>query len=517
MRNIIILLSVLAIAAPHDGFGQKKMGRYHKNLLYEADLYFMQGDYYYASELYGELHKVDTTNADVVAKLGICFYELPTFKDKAIPYLELGVKLGAPEAHFYLAKARIEGYRFYDALELISAYEEKSERQHSVTEIGHLKASAQRASEMVRAPVSVTVKNLGAHVNSEVHDYAPIWDPSGDRIYFTSRRKRDDRSVKDFTEQFDENIYEVDLTAQLAGAVVAAEPLNSRTNDAAVACSPDGMELIVYRTSKDGYSGDLYISEKTPNGWGELIKLSDKINSKYQEASASFGGPEANVLYFSSDRPEGYGGKDIYKVQRLPDGSWSQPQNLGETINTPYDEDAPFLAADGSLYFASKGHENMGGYDIFCALPTKEGWANPASLGYPINTPGDDIFFTIDSSGKMAYFSSERAGGYGLQDIYQVIFDESNTIIFKGQITTLVDEIPKNASVTLLDKEMGGVEGFFQPDPKRGNFVLALNTNKKYTVLVEAEGYETLERSLFFGTENSDSPKEVSEEFMLSK
>ena len=495
---------------------QDKLNRYQKNLMYEAEIYFVQGDYYYASELYNELHETAPNHVEIIAQLGICYYHLPTLKDKSLKFLEHASDKGNAEAMYYLAKTRIGEYRFFDALALIAAYEQKASRMHSLTEIERLKASAQRAIKMVQTPLSVTIKNLGEEVNTTLHDYAPVWDNQGEMLYFTSRRRFDTNSEKDYSEQYDENIYQINLKSDKLVARAAPEPLNTRTNDAAVASSFDGNSLIIYRTSKDGFSGDLHISHKDGYAWTEPVKLDAEINSKHQEASACFGNKEGTVIYFSSDRPGGYGGKDLYKAIQLPDGSWSKAQNLGDEINTPYDEDGPFLANDGSLYFASQGHDNMGGYDIFCAAPSDIGFYKPKNLGYPINTPGDDVFFTIDPTGRIAYFSSERAGGYGLQDIYQIVFDDANTIIYKGEITSIDDGIPQNAMVTLLNDENGSVEGLYQTSSEQNTFVLALNSNKKYTVLIEADGYETLEKSMFFGAELNGAT-EINEEIILSK
>lgn len=518
MRNFnLILLSVaIVFCGASDALAQKKMGRYHKNLLYEADIYYTQGDYYYASELYTELSKVDPESPLVLGRLGICYFHLPPYKDESKRFLELAVKYDDTEAKYYLAKDRIAEYKFFDALNLISDYENDADRMKSTSEIEHLKNAAERAIEMVQDPLSVTVKNLGKTVNSQYHDYAPVWDFSKNTLYFTSRRRLNASSEKDISEQFDENIFILDLASAAKMVKAAPAPLNTERNDAAVAATPNGEELIIYRTSKDGYSGDLYVSKINLYEWSEPVKLDQAINSKYQEASASYDGANDQILYFSSDRDGGFGGKDIYVTKKLENGKWGKPENLGEEINTPYNEDAPFVDANGDLYFASQGHSTMGGYDIFLSRNAAGGHAEPKNLGYPINTPGDDIFFTINESGTKAYFSSERVGGYGLQDLYEIDFDEKSTIILKGQLSAEKEQVPTNALITLLNEESGNVEGLFQTHGGSGEFVLALNTNKKYTMLVEASGYNSVEKSIFYGGE-LEGLKEVEEVVTLSK
>jgi len=518
MRKLYLILSLIVfiLSAGGEAVAQKKMGRYHKNLLYEADIYYTQGDYYYASELYTEISKIAPENPEVLGRLGICYFHLPPYKDESKRYLELAVKHDDTEAKFYLAKDRIAEYKFYDALNLILDYENDADRMKSVAEIEHLKGSAQRAIEMVKEPLSVTVKNLGQTVNSKHHDYAPVWDFAKNTLYFTSRRKLNENSEKDISEQFDENIFILDLESDAKIVKAAPSPLNTDRNDAAVAATPNGEELIIYRTSKDGYSGDLFVTKMNHYEWSDPEKLDQAINSKYQEASASYDGSNEEVLYFSSDREGGFGGKDIYVIKKLPNGKWGKPENLGEEINTPYNEDAPFVDINGDLYFASQGHSTMGGYDIFVSKNQPGSRGAPQNMGYPINTPGDDIFFTINETGTKAYFSSERVGGFGLQDLYQIDFNEEQTIIMKGQLSVDQEDISSNALITLLNDENGNVEGLFQTRSGSNEFVLALNTNKKYTMLVEVSGYSPVEKSIFYGGE-LEGIKEIEEVVTLSK
>jgi tetratricopeptide (TPR) repeat protein len=517
MRKLYLILfaTVFCFATSFDVAAQKKLGRYHKNLLYEADIYYAQGDYYYAAELYMQLTKVDPKNPEIVGRLGICYFHLPPYRSEAKRFLELAAKLDYTEAKFYLARERVSEYRFFDALALIADYEEDADRLKSNAEIEHLKLSAQRAIEMVQSPLPITIKNLGKTVNSKHHDYAPVCDFVNNTMYFTSRRKLNSQSSKDFSEQFDENIFVLNLASTEMQVDAAPAPLNTERNDAAVAVDPTGDELIIYRTSKDGYSGNLYSTKRTHYEWSEPDKLDNAINSKDQEASASFNGSNTDVLYFSSDREGGFGGKDIYVVEKLNNGKWGKPVNLGETINTPYNDDAPFVAANGDLYFASQGHSTMGGYDIFVSKSTADGRGTPENLGYPINTPGDDIFFNINEDSSKAYFSSERVGGFGLQDIYEIDYTEQNTIILKGQLTA-ESSIPESALITLMDEENGSIEGMFQTNSDDGEFVLALNTNKKYTMLVEVSGFESVEKSLYYGGE-LNGLDEVEEIVRLSK
>jgi hypothetical protein len=171
-----------------------------------------------------------------------------------------------------------------------------------------------------------------------------------------------------------------------SNATNAGIPLNTYVQDATVGLSPDGESMIIYRTAAGLVSGDLFETRKQDGLWQVPALMTDQINSAAHEPSASIA-PDGHEIYFTSDRPGGFGGRDLYRIRRLPNGEWSMPLNLGPTVNTPYDEDAPFLHSDGvTLFFSSTGHNTMGGYDIFktqCIDPDMNGWTEPENMGYP--------------------------------------------------------------------------------------------------------------------------------------
>ncbi|MFN3875183.1 MAG: hypothetical protein ACK4L7_04645, partial [Flavobacteriales bacterium] len=221
--------------------------------------------------------------------------------------------------------------------------------------------------------------------------------------------------------------------------------------------------------------------------------LTERINSKHHEPSASIA-PGGDEIYFTSDRPGGYGGRDLYRIRRLPNGEWSLPLNLGSRINTPYDEDAPFIHSDGiTLFFSSKGHGTMGGYDIFKATltdPDMNGWSEPENMGYPLNTVNDDIYFCLSEDGFTGYFSSERPGGMGMQDIYQVVFPGSqlNYLVARGVVADASEE-PVKARIVLADESGEEVLGVYNTNEGTGRFIMVLEPGRRYRMSVEAPGY----------------------------
>ena len=167
--------------------------------------------------------------------------------------------------------------------------------------------------------------------------------------------------------------------------------INTPGHEATIGISADGQQLLIYKD--DAGDGNIYLSRLMGENWMTPQKLTENVNSKSWEPSATIT-PDNNTLYFTSTREGGFGGRDIWRSVRLPNGEWAKPVNLGPKINTPYDEDAPAILADGkTLYFASQGFNSMGGYDLFYSVWDQENntWSAPRNVGYPINTPGDEM------------------------------------------------------------------------------------------------------------------------------
>jgi Tol biopolymer transport system component len=185
--------------------------------------------------------------------------------------------------------------------------------------------------------------------------------------------------------------------------------------------SSDGRLLLL--SKNDNYNSDIYSSAYDGTNWSKTVKLNKNINTKYWESQGSLS-EDGNRIIFSSDRPGGFGGLDLY-ISFKTNGDWGPAVNLGPEINTQFNEDRPFLINnDKTLFFISQGHENMGGYDIFRSdLQSNKLWSKPANLGYPINTPDDNFFFIPAGNGNSGYYSTFKdPGGYGKEDIYKISF-----------------------------------------------------------------------------------------------
>jgi len=277
----------------------------------------------------------------------------------------------------------------------------------------------------IKKQASVTINNVGNMINSPWKDYAPVLTASEDMMVFTSRRQDGNlnENVAEDNFHFEDMFISHKTDGQWQQAVNINEPVGTAFHDSNLALSADGSRLYIYR---DENNGDIYYSDRSGSEWSKPKPMNAGINSEeYQENSISISQNE-EVLFFSSNRPGGYGGFDIYFCTKDKWGRWQEPQNIGPAINTVYNEEAPFIDWDGqTLYFSSDGHNTMGGFDIFRSHydPASKTWGAAQNLGYPINTPDDELYFVTTDQGKKGYYSSIRDDSYGQHDIYQVVFE----------------------------------------------------------------------------------------------
>ena len=271
-------------------------------------------------------------------------------------------------------------------------------------------------------PEDVEIVNLGSDINSKYYDYAPVVDAEENIMIFTSRRKEGNlnEDVSDDNIPFEDIFISKKVNGNWDYPDNVGNVVNTMYHDSNVGLSKDGKELFIYN---DENNGDIYVSIIDENGaWSYPEPLSKQINTDYSETSVSLS-PDGNTMFFASDKPGGEGGIDIWMSSRNAKGAWQKPENLGPQINTPFDEDGPFIGFDGkTLYFSSRGGNGMGGFDIFRIEydSATMAWGAPTNMGYPINTPDDDIYFTPSKDGKHAYYASVKEDGLGYTDLYML-------------------------------------------------------------------------------------------------
>ena len=470
-----------------------------KKYLNEAQVHFYNDDYYRAWVEYIKVLKINKQQEVAGVNGAICAIKLNYPVDSLNLLVSSLSASNLTDALYYLARVRHQQRKFAEALELLNDYNRTQLKERTVEneEVEYWITVCKNAEDLIAEPHHAVIKNMGAEINSSSPDYVPVILPDESSLYFTSRREGSSDNKKDNTGGFYEDVYvSYKQDGHWKKAVNAGPPVNSETNDACVAISPDGQRMIVYRTSITELGGNLFITKMGANNkWGSLEKIGHEVNSQYIETSACFSN-DTSEIYFSSNRPGGYGGKDIYRIKKAPNGSWAMPYNLGPNVNTPYDEHAPFLHPDGlTLYFSSEGHNTMGLFDVFKSVQTlEEGQFSMAeNLGYPINDVGNDIFFVLSVDGQTGYYSSTKKETFGGLDIYEIDtrFGDNDLEIKYG--TAWVDDAPGRVKITLTDTESNQVSGNYYSNPGTGKFILVMNPLKSYKALVETEGYDPLE------------------------
>lgn len=484
-------------------WSQVKLNKEQKSLLKEADYYYKITDYVSANKIYLELYKADTNWVDLNYKIGVCLFKSGDNKEMASTHFAKAAIGQYNEARYYLAQCYHFQNRFDEEIELLKRYKSYLDKKEIPdSDIDRTIEIAKRAKDMMSRPFEITIENMGTVINTKFPEYVPLINADESMLIFTSRREGSTGEKLDPYNQYFEDIYISDKIGSKWGPPESiGTNINSETHDACVGLSSDGNTLIIFRTDKDLKGGDLYLSKLQGDIWLTPEKLGNMVNSEYNEPSACLN-VDGMMMYFSSNRPGGYGGKDLYRITRFANGDWSLPMNLGPTVNTSYDDDAPFLHPDGvTLYFSSKGHETIGGYDIYeTVFNDSIGWSKPQNLGYPINTTGDDIYFVLSTDGKRGYYSSGKEGGQGGQDIYVVhmpSFESRNLIVVKGKVMN-TDNVPLSAQLTVLSLETGHVEGMYNSNIKTGKYIMVLKPDTKYVLQINSDITENTEEGLFF-------------------
>lgn len=446
---------------------------------------------------YLNAYSVNQNNAVLNYKIGVCY--LNTFnKPLSLSYLKTAYSLNpkvSPDILFQLGRAYHLNYQFDKAIEYYQSFLSRkniAKKTKDESDARLLIKQARNGIEFVNNPQNYLLIDLGSSINSVNPDYCPVISPDGKTLYFTSRRPETTGGEKDEKDhKFNEDIYVSHFDGKSWSEAENTElTFNTETHDATVGISTDGSTLMIYRGDN---GGDLYFASKTEDGWSEIKKFPEGINTKYKESSAIFS-PDGSTLYFTSDRPGGFGGLDIWIVFEKMDGSWTDPVNCGPILNTQYDEEGVSLNEDGKvLYFSSKGHNSMGGYDVFRSYAQPGGWSQPENLGYPLNTPDDDVFFTFTGKEEFAYFSSERNEGIGSQDIYSMQLKNIRKL-YKINLTAIVTdsitgETINGADIVIRDSEGNIVEHFQNVNFDNNIVDVELEGEKTYEISARADRF----------------------------
>ncbi|MCC9135551.1 OmpA family protein [Pontibacter silvestris] len=405
---------------------------------------FDRENYREAVPYYEEVLANDPNNAKALYYAGISYMTFD--KEKAADYLYRVQQINPNidrDLEYWLGRVEHINYRFDRAIEHFQSYQPKIRNRDDWRreEVAMLIQHARNAKREASNPKDIFVKNLGETINTAYSEHSPVIASDDNYLLFTSRSAASTGQKEAQDGEYFEDIFESTRTGEAGewGAPQSiAGALSSTGHDASIQIFDNDTKMLLYRSVNNG---DIMVSERQPDGqWGTPKSISNRINSSDFESDAYIT-PDGQTIFFSTSHYSNRGDLDIYTAKRQSNGEWGKPESLGSTINTSYDDDSPYLAADGTLYFSSRGHNTMGGYDIFSARydSIARRWARPENLGSPVNTPDDDTYYRLSPDGSYAYLSSYRTGGYGEKDIYTINYIRTGNV--KGKVFAQGDSV----------------------------------------------------------------------------
>lgn len=365
---------------------------------------------------------------------------------------------------------------------------------------------------------NVNIVNLGDVINSPQPEYSPLVSFDGSALYYTSRREWPEGQTPELRDPqfglYPEDVYvsykDFDETWTTPIRLDFCKP---DQNEASISVSVDERRIYVYQDIVGG--GDIFYSDFSTNRFKDIKALENKdVNTKFWDTHC-FVTPDGRTMYFASERPDGYGGRDIYRIVKMADNTWSQPMNLGPIINSAYDEDAPFMASDNkSLFFASNGPRSMGGFDILLSvIDADNNWSDPINLGVPMNSTQDDLFYTETIDGRRGYITSMRSDTKGEKDIYEIQNDYmtiNRGAILKGKVIVLNGRpMPEDVTITVACSDCNDQYArTVYPRMRDGAFSMTLDPCRTYEIIFR---YQNGEKEIYRETFNTDCKKEKDE------
>jgi outer membrane protein OmpA-like peptidoglycan-associated protein len=420
IRSVFIALVLVLVSVSLQAQTEKKY-------IKAAEEAMVQENKDLALENYLKANAINPENPTTNYEIGKLYLDTK-YRTRSLSYLQKALQLNPkidPKIHYALGMSYHLNNQWDEAIAEYETARKLFPKEHAMLQDIERKIyECNNGKEFVANPVDVSIDNIGPVINTPYREYAPIVSADESVMIFTTRRPENSKGAVDEEGQYFEDIF---ITHRVNGEWTAPKPIslsiNTIEHDASVGLSPVGDEMFLYKVDN---GGDIYFCKLNTDGtWSKPKPMEGEVNSKSYENSMTISS-DGNKIFFTSDRPvEGaQGDLDIYMCVKQPNGKWGKPVSLGPKVNTPYAEEAVFLDFDDhTLYFSSKGHKGMGGYDIFKTVydSTTNQWLEPQNLGYPINSADDDIFFTLSGDGRYAYYSSVKDNaGQGDDDIYRI-------------------------------------------------------------------------------------------------
>ncbi len=513
-------LTVYLILSVFVGYAQD-----FKALVATGEKHYGKKDYKNALASYLAAQEINPDDAYLNFKIGQTYLYSET-KSKAATYIDKAYRLNPavnPDIDYHLGIAFQNTNSFKLAIEHFERFKKKRQNLASIAD--EKIAECKVADSLSQNELNVIIENLGVGINTPYNDYSPIISADGNTLIFTSNRTEDPARAK-----ANANFEDIFVSYKTNNVWSVPKPIspnvNIKYNDAAASLSPDGKTLFLYYEEGEG---DIYTSTRNGDEWTTPKALNRNINtSMFFETCASVTA-DGKTLFFASNRPGGFGELDIYMSKLDAKGDWGKAANLGPVINTPNNEDSPFIHHDGvTLYFSSDGHPRLGNSDIFVTEFVNNKWKKPENMGYPLNSWEYDGFFTLSPDKKKGYFSTAKEGGLGDADIYSITFLEPKykpkpkpaekpkatdvkpelpkheefvdaqievhkmakvVTLLKGKVIDETNAAPLAAVISLVDNVTNKVITKLSSDPVTGEFELVIPHGGNYGVATQKAGY----------------------------
>jgi len=487
---IVLSLVLLVFTLPLSAQDSKSLA--------DAEHYFSVRSYDVALPKFLAAIKAGEKDPLVHYKTGVCYQKSAETDEqiKAIQYFEYALQngKGLPNSLYYdLGTIYLKDENIQKASANFNKFKEVSSKADKklMAQADEAIQICNNAHALMSVPRNFKVTHFNSIINSKYTEYNPVVSADESVMAFTALRPNTGK-----TRSGDKFIEEVYITYNNSGGWTEPKlvPIASEYNVGTAGISADGQKMLIFMGGAAD-PGSLFQITKAGETWSKPSLITPSINTpKYLESTASIT-PDGKTIYFGSDRLGGQGGLDIFKTTLQANGTWTPPVNLGNSVNSKYNEDAPFIHPDQkTLFFTSDGHNTMGGRDIFVTRLNNNNWTSPENMGYPVNTTVNDNYFTLIADGTRAYFSSDRKGGMGGQDIYYIDLPAESANIpltmIKGKILNAETGKPIPTKIYLIDNETDKKLDFvYDPDPETGNYLIILPPSKNYDMVIESEGF----------------------------
>jgi hypothetical protein len=488
--------------------------------LMKANEYFEVGNFIQALEEYLKLEKKLPKEIEIKRRIGTCYLNIHDDKAKALPYLREVFNTGKYDNELLLemGMACQYAYSFPNAIISYNMYREKcSSKLYPL--VDHYIETCENAKALIKKPLNVAFENLGKEVNTKYADYYPFVSKDEGALYFTSRREDCLGSTRSALGYYSSDVYVSKVkSGQWQKAKNVGVPINTTDDEEIVGLTPDGKNMVLYVDRPDHPSDLLFTELQKNKNFGRPVAFNPPVNTEGLELEGGFTN-DGNTLYFVAVRKGGLGEADIYSSHKLPNGEWGMPQNLGPNINTKYKEGFPVISEDKQhLFFASQGHTSMGGSDIFRSTwnEDKHEWGPAENIGYPVNTPDDDMMYSLAGNGRDGYLSTWRKEGFGDLDLYKVTFlgVEQRLTAIVGNVRS-ADTTKKNieATISILDAKTNKEIDSKEINKKTGRYIFIIEPGK-YNITLSSAGHKPFKQEIIV-FDKSDFTTELEKNFVL--